>query len=363
MAAKSGVGAYGVVNVRVRVAVSEFLSAETLAKLETASGLKAFVLLLNDTVYGPLVSKLNRSDGSDINARHIAYQIRKRVSEKFMLVKKYSPENVRPLIDHLFRIYEIDNLKVTFRGIQLGDSWEKIRYLLFPMGEFDTLPYQEMTKTRSVEQAIELTRGSSYYDSLSLAKSRYTKEASLFPLEVLLDLEYWQKAWELANALPGIDGKISRELIGEIIERNDLIWASRYKTFHHLSVAEIINYTLGIGPKVQDDVIRQIANGVPLSEIIPKIYPSLAVVSDKSLDEVRELSYWEVMLQRMFRQHCRSKLVGSPFNLGGPLAYLFLLEYEIQDLTLLIEAKSLGLPKERYNPFLVNNPVSQPMRN
>lgn len=363
MPAKSGVGAYGVVNVRVRVAVSEFLSAETLTQLEAASNLKAFVLLLNDTIYGPLISTLDKSDSSDINTRHLAYQIRKRVSDKFMLIKKYSPEIVSPLIDHLFRIYEIDNLKVTFRGIQSGDSWKKIRYLLFPMGSFDTLPYQEMAKTQSVEQAIELTRGSPYYDSLSLAKSRYSKEASLFPLEVLLDLEYWHKAWELANALPGTDGKISRELIGEIIERNDLIWASRYNTFYHLSVAEIINYTLGLGPKVQDEIIRQIANNVPLSEIIPKIYPSLGVVNDKSLYEVQKLSYWEVMLQRMFRQHCQSKLVGFPFNLGGPLAYLFLLEYEIQDLTLLIEAKSLGLSRESYSPFLVNNPVNQLMRN
>jgi vacuolar-type H+-ATPase subunit C/Vma6 len=50
--------------------------------------------------------------------------------------------------------------------------------------------------------------------------------------------------------------------------------------------------------------------------------------------------------------------MGYPFHIGIPVAYLQLNEYEIRDLTVLIEAKDSRLPTEAFAPMLEIQPLS-----
>jgi len=56
---------------------------------------------------------------------------------------------------------------------------------------------------------------------------------------------------------------------------------------------------------------------------------------------------------------CRAAFLGSPFHIGLPLAYLTLSEIEIQDLVVLIEAKSNNVPVEKYRQYLALGTASQ----
>jgi vacuolar-type H+-ATPase subunit C/Vma6 len=47
--------------------------------------------------------------------------------------------------------------------------------------------------------------------------------------------------------------------------------------------------------------------------------------------------------------------VGDPFHIGVPLAFLVLSDLEIQDLTVLIEAKSSGMSEEDFQPYLLRS--------
>lgn len=50
---------------------------------------------------------------------------------------------------------------------------------------------------------------------------------------------------------------------------------------------------------------------------------------------------------------CLAVFTGNPFHIGLPLAFLVLSDLEIQDLTVLIEAKSTKMPEEEFRPFLL----------
>jgi hypothetical protein len=52
-------------------------------------------------------------------------------------------------------------------------------------------------------------------------------------------------------------------------------------------------------------------------------------------------------------QQCMATFLGNPFHIGIPLAYLVLSDLETQDLTVLIEAKSMRMPTSDFRPFLV----------
>jgi vacuolar-type H+-ATPase subunit C/Vma6 len=130
------------------------------------------------------------------------------------------------------------------------------------------------------------------------------------------------------------------------------MWAIRYSVYHKLSEEEVINYTLPIGYHIHDDSIRGIAAGAEISHIVKHAYPELQGVDDVLVDLRTGLPRLEMMLQKQVAKKCNDVFLGNPFQIGIPLGYLVLLDYEIRDLTVLLEAKSNQSPVEKYNEFL-----------
>ena len=182
---------------------------------------------------------------------------------------------------------------------------------------------------------------------------RYSAEQNLFPLEVALDLSYWRRLWAEAKKLTGQDREHGVRIIGSLLDMNNLMWAIRYRVYHKLSEEEIINYTLPFGYRVQDSDIRAIAAGADIASVITRIYPGIPDVSALLENPQTGLPKLEVLLKRQIMKQCLAAFVGSPFHIGIPLAFLVMSDLEVQDLIVLIEAKSSNFPDDEYRPFLL----------
>jgi vacuolar-type H+-ATPase subunit C/Vma6 len=136
------------------------------------------------------------------------------------------------------------------------------------------------------------------------------------------------------------------------------MWAVRYRTYHHLSEEEIINYTLSFGYHLSDEDVRAIAAGVDIPHIVEKVYPRLENINSLIQSPEHGLPLLEILIQRLLADQCKAVFSGYPFHIGLLLACLVLTEVEIRDLTVLIEAKSSNMPSEGYSPYLVTGPAS-----
>jgi V/A-type H+-transporting ATPase subunit C len=345
-----GVSRYAAVQARVRAMASELLTPATWSRLCEAVDLSALLGLLGDTAYGPY---LKRVQDRNPTPRRAVYQIKGLLADAYVTLIGLVPGQSRLLITQLYRRLEVDNLKAVLRGIVTGTPWERVRYVLFPLGSITVLPAQAMTEAGSVASAVEYLRDTPYYDTLSHAMERYLAEGSLFPLEVALDLDYWRALWSGVIGLPGQDRAQSLRIIGSLVDTNNLMWAIRYREYHHLSEEEIINYTLPFGYRVRDEDVRAIAAGADIPQVMSRVYPDLTDVGALLEKRPSGLPELELRLQRHVANQCRAAFVGSPFHIGLPLAYLVLRELEIQDLTVLTEAKSAQIPVEEFQPHLL----------
>ncbi len=348
---------YANAHARVRILYSQLLSGETLYNLREAADLGMLVTLLKDGAYGP---SLERAEAIDVNPRRTVYQLKGRVVSAYLNAIHAAPLQTRPLLEQLFRHFELDNLKAILRGIMTGSSWEEVRYVLFPLGNATVLPGETMVEAGNVGTASELLAQTSYYGTLSHALRRFTSEQSLFPLEVALDLDYWRRLWESVNKLPVEDRASALSIIGPLVDMTNLMWAVRYRVYHHLSEEEIINYTLPFGYHLRDEKVRAIAAGSDIANIVEELYPTLENVNAWLQQPERGLSILEVRLQRTLAERCRGAFTSYPFQISLELAILLLIEMEIQDLTALIEAKAAKMRPEDYEPYLINaaEPVS-----
>lgn len=340
---------YGVVHVRARARYARMLTQERWANLRKAQDLDALLNMLAETVYGPYLEL----DRAALTPRRAAYQIRKHLADTYEVIIGACPESRQRLLVHLRRLFEVDNLKAILRGVAAGATWEQVRYTLAPLNSSGVLPSEEMLRAGSIESAVELLSDTPYFATLSHALERYAAEQSLFPLEVALDLDYLRELWDDINRLAGRDRSQAMRILGTSIDATNLLWAMRYRVYYHLSEEEIINYTLPLGYQARDSDIRMIASGGDMAEVIARVFPRLPDTQALLQEPRKGLQELEIQLYRHIADRCRAAFVGYPFHLGIPLAYLLLSEYEVQDLTVLIEAKAVQMPLEYFEAHLV----------
>ncbi|MDP3450363.1 MAG: hypothetical protein Q8R87_07260, partial [Anaerolineaceae bacterium] len=84
-------------------------------------------------------------------------------------------------------------------------------------------------------------------------------------------------------------------------------------------------------------------------------YPDLQGVDDILLDLHTGLPKLEMLLERRITEKCRDVFLGNPFQIGIPLGFLVLLDFEIRDLVVLLEAKAGLTPIEKYSEFLTTD--------
>ena len=351
-----GVSGYAAIHARVRAMVSTMLTPQMWASLCETTNLSALIGLLKGTAYGPY---LMRVEDKNLTPRRAAYQMNGHLADAYATVIRLAPTHTRPLLTQLYRHFEVDNLKAVLRGIVTGAPWDRVRYVLFPLGSVTIMPAQAMVETGSVGAAVELLRDTLYYDTLSHAMKRYTAEQSLFPLEVALDLNYWRELWGDVNRLASQDRVQSLRIVGSLLDMNNLMWAIRYRVYHHLSEEEVINYTLPWGYRVRDQDIRSIAAGADIAQVVARVYPHLTDLDTLLREPQSGLPKLELELQRHIVEQCRAAGIGYPFHIGIPLACVVLNELEIQDLTVLVEAKSSQVPAEGFRPYLLRGPHQQ----
>ncbi len=355
-----GVSGYAAINARVRVMYSYLLSGEELARLSQMPDLASLVGALRQTAYGPYLDTLR---DKDYTPEAIIYQIKRRLADVYQSVIHVAPPQAHSLLVQLYRYYEVNNLKAILRGIVQGPSrdaersrWDAVQEVLFPFGPMSVLPAQAMVESGSVASAVELLRGTPYYDTLSFAMRRYNAEQSLFPLEVALDLDYWRKLWTEAHKLLGQDQAAALRIVGSLLDMNNIMWAIRYRVYQGLSEEETINYTLPFGYHVTDEDVRAIAAGADIASIVSRLFPGLHNVNELLDQPKRGLPTLEAELKRQLMQECMAAFVGNPFHVGVPLAYLVLCDLEVEDLTVLIEAKFTNVPADNYRAFLLRTP-------
>jgi len=340
----------------VRAMYADLLSPNDIVRLSDTPDFSSLFTSLKGTSYAPYLENLK---DKDITARKTIVQIKSKVASSYNSVVQMSPVETRPLVKQLYRYFEIGNLKAVLRSIVAvqrsasESTWERVNDVLFPLGANTVVPAQAMVESGSITSAVDLLNGTPYEEALGFAMKRYTSEQNLFPIEVALDLSYWRRLWAETKKLTGADREHGVKIIGSLLDMNNVMWAVRYKVYQKLSEEEVINYTLPFGYRVKDADIRAIAAGADIAATIARLYPGIPDVSALLEDPKSGLPKLEVMMKRVLLKQCLAAFVGSPFHIGIPLAFLVTSDLEVQDLIVLIEAKSTNLGEDDFRPFLL----------
>ena len=344
-----GVPQYILPNVHIRAMIGRLLSDQTWLELDSTRDVPGMLAILARTTYSPHLAEF---ESVCPPCELLEARLNADLALRFARVIDLVPEADRPLIVILKQLYEVDNLKTILRGLEMGESIEKMETFLFPLGRAASLDSEQLVRVESVTDLVITVQGTPYGNAMRHALGRYEDEHRLFPLEVALDLDYYRRLWQAIQQLAGTSRKWAELLIGTWYDLTNVLWALRYRYFHKLSLAEIINYTLPYGYRSNDTVIRAIAEGEDVTPLLRRVWgPEVPEVNTYQDGWLPKLEAW---LHRYLARLARTALLGYPFHLGVVLAYIILKRYEVQDLMVLAEAKMAGLRPAQYHDYMAH---------
>jgi V/A-type H+-transporting ATPase subunit C len=290
---------YASTSAYVRGLYSRLLSEATWRDLLHAEGLDAAISLLRATPYSDAISAVEQSGG--LSLERIERALAGKVAANCYKAMAFVGGAARRLVKVWWQHFELENLKVLFRGLDQGTEPDVIHSLLIPLGEHSTLPWDVLLHESSVSGLIERLRDTHYINPLRAAFRIYQREHTPFALEVAMDIRYYRDVAAAIKDLGGTEREEARLLFGTRLDILNVLWAYRYRVYYNLSAEEIINYTLWRTFRTDINLVRDIALGAAPSDVLIRVWGEDAFDQDllaELSDEAQMMPKLEMLLQR-----------------------------------------------------------------
>jgi len=269
------------------------------------------------------------------------------------LVKKLarlSPDDCEKLLSEYEGQYRLESLKSSLRLIATHEDEDLQSYNAPDDLKDDSL--RSAIETRNVERLIEAVGAHSLYGEIS---SALAEKKPLPFVEAIIDKHVLTRIWDATDMRDWMDRESVQGLVGEQIDVTNLLLVARSKGLG-ISAEELqqilvpVNYRLG-------DALVEATNAGSTSNALRAFTKTMyANAVNGFLDAFKEgdsLHPLDVFLRTKHATSCLSAFTGFPFCAGLPLAFAYLMCYEVSDLRAIVSGKRDGLPMERIEQFLV----------
>lgn len=336
---------FSYINAKIRSLKSQLLRQSDYENLLKARGYHGLADYLRFTTY---CKNMDKSISSYDELIEIYY---KNILEDYIKVIDSISISIKRLICQLYQRYELENLKVILRAICYCRQLDKTKRLFFPLMKYTNFSTNDLIASKDLSGIIHRLKGTWYYEPLINSFYRFENEGESFPLEMALDLTYYNHLWDIISSLSRQDQKIAKTILGLQLDALNIIWIIRFKKRFLFSPEEILNYSLTNGKYISKKIRKKMAYSVTQTDLISNLEGTpykkiLKGIDDPEIGYVRLLQYILLLVRRNWNRY--------PFQIGTILGYIFLKEIEIKDLITITEGKRIGIHEKNINPFMVH---------
>jgi vacuolar-type H+-ATPase subunit C/Vma6 len=311
-----------------------------------ARNLDDLVGYLRTTAYGPVLSGWD-SHRLDAEAQ-LGHRLYGDLALALVKVRRGLKKREARFLDVLARRLVAENLKVVLRALHQGLRGQAADRLL-PLEAITSLNFREMLAQESIPRLVDYLAATGWRAPLERGLPRFQKEASLFPLEMSLDLWVFDSLWEGLEHLSRADRRTAGQLLGTLADVTNITWAGRFRDIYGFPGEEIYQYLLEAGSFRSPAARRDLAFAVSVTDLVARL-PRASY--QELLQGVQDREEVETRLRRIWLATLEHSLAQPPFQIGLPLTYLFFKELEIDNLITLVTGRFLQVPSERLAPLL-----------
>lgn len=329
---------YSLVNAKIRSRLGALLTPEHINRLAEARDLTEFYSALNGTPYQQLLMKPEISFDPRVGEKFLMEQEAEWHLELLKDLKGIEKE----LVSHFLEKYEIENLKVALRIREGKRGAEDMKYLI-QKALPHSLDYQAISEAGSMEEAISHLQGSPFMRAVEKVYGDYEEKKTLFPIEINLEMDYYDRLKRLIDGLSMMDRNVARKLVGLEIDQKNLGWLVRLKFYYNVPAGDLMDYYIPGGFGMKEDRLRKAFMADSIREVLSvalersgKNVSNIFAGDDQTIGRLYLL---EIILWNHLITEARKALGGFPFTIGTVLSYLILKRTEIRNLITIMNGK------------------------
>lgn len=339
---------HAAINTKVLAMRARRINDKDYLELIKAKDLKEVFLYLRDhTYYGDFLSKMNPEDLHRTEIEAHLNDLKVRDTEKLMHYLLGEEKNF--LLILLIRM-EVESIRILIRGIARSGNLESLKALMIFSEKYTKIPFDRLFRARDWEEFKKMLVNTDYYRISEIYKD-IKGPHDLVMVEKNLDRYYYDL---LKNRLMKLDKKSNQDLI-DLQRRNfdllNLIWIYRGKKFYSLSREELIAYSLRGGLELNEKRLLSLVDAKNLVEI-----KALLTNSDYAFlfNHTDTIDLFMERRKERYLYYQNLKLFGdSDSGLGRVVAYVRLLDFEIEDITSIIESKRYRMGADETKKYLI----------
>jgi len=269
------------------------------------------------------------------------------------LVKKLarlSPDDCAELLKEYASQYRIGSLKSALRLMAAQQNEEIQSDAVYDELGDDSL--RGTVESRNVERLLESVGALSLYGQIS---SALAEKKPLPVIEAIIDKHALTRLWHASKMRDWIDKESVQSLVGQQIDAANLLLVVRSKALG-ISVEEVQEMLVPVNYRLSDALAEAANAGSTMNALRALTKTGYAGLVERFLDTFKDgdsLHPLDVSFRRQHAAACLSAFSGFPFRAGLPLAFAYLIGYEISDVQSIVFGKRDGLPIERIEQFLV----------
>jgi V/A-type H+-transporting ATPase subunit C len=250
----------------------------------------------------------------------------------------------RGVIRHWFQQFELFNLKALLRGKlnRLPPREIHDQLYVYDLPAAITLPHEELLRTESVSELLRKLEQGPYRDIAIQARRSFEENQESFLLDANIDQRFFAGLAEHARTCAEAERDAVFDLVGKLIDRQNLLWLLRYRFSYGLTASETYYLLVPHGRYLHRQTLMQLVNLNSFDRVIASLPPTLA----SHLGAADRLMHVEYGLNSLLRLQARRTLKASPSVTARALAFLVLREIELKRIFSLLQGRLLGLPEE-----------------
>ncbi len=346
---------YSAINAKIHALKSNLLKPEDYAELIEKSSVPDIVRFLQtkDAYAGILAGRepesIHRRD-LELLIRNYLITVLKKLTHLFK-----NPE--REIVILLIKRYEVENLKLALRNA-LTEAKSDIRDFslkFYNLESFSSIEPEKVAMCKNTEEVLEALSGSPYQSEIRhVLESQSAKTGNLvYVLETALDKWYVSKLKDAIGKLGGRDKEDALRSIGIQIDLKNMEWIVRVKKFYGMSPEELYNSLFHTGYRLKKDFLRMACDTKGVNEVIEFLKSSAYTSIFTGLEDSDTLPFeLTKRIKRYLFDFVTKNSISNEFSFAKLFEYIYLLEFEVNDIIMITEAIRYSLKKNEILPNL-----------
>lgn len=244
--------------------------------------------------------------------------------------------------------YEISDLGLILRTISKEDDLNGIEALFVHSNKHCMVNYNKLVGAKNTNQFIEALRDTHYYAALRTMTLEDVAKRE-FHMEMKLYILFYNELIEKASRLKASDEKLARQMIGTKIDFLNAQWIYRALKYYDIPPEVILIYSIPNGNKLTYQKLKKLSYSKSVDDFKKLVEKYLSYPLFKQQNDV----FLDCMTDRYLYKFA-SRMDKDNDTIAASLAYITLLDIEVNDLVALTEGIRYKLGEGELGRYLVH---------